>query len=313
MLGEACGKTGWWMHAYVLMGNHYHLLLETPAANLVAGMKWLQGTYTRRFNLRHRVFGHLLAGRYKAIVVDGTDQTYFGVVSTYIHLNPVRAGLVRPGEQRLREYPWSSYPAYVGAGPAPWAWLRTDRVFGALGFGRGERSARRGYEAYLESRALECGNGARARELQEEWRRLRRGWYLGDKTFGERLLEAVGRGLEGRRTASVSGEAVQAHGEDAAERCLAAAARALGWEGRDWQEGAKVTIEKQVLAWWLRSRTSVSCRWIGERLGMGDESSVSRAVGVVRDGQERRVRRWQRVLGRLEASAIQGAASEEAG
>lgn len=309
-LGEACDKTGWWVHAYVLMGNHYHLLLETPEANLVAGMKWLQGTYTRRFNLRHRVCGHVLAGRYKAIVVDESEESYFGIVSTYIHLNPVRAGLVRPGEQRLRGYRWSSYLGYIGAQLAP-PWLRTDRVLGALGFGGGQRAERRGYEAYLESRALECGDEAKARELQAEWRSLRRGWYVGDKTFADRVIEAVGRGLEGRRKASLSGEAVDAHGEEAAERRLAAATRALRWEGRDWQARPKVTIEKQILAWWLRSQTSASCRWISERLGMGDESSVSRAVGVIREAKERQVRRWQRVLRRLPVWEVQSPASGE--
>jgi putative transposase len=62
-LGESCEKTGWRIHAYVLMGNHYHLLAETPETNLVAGMKWLQGTYTQRYNRRHRVFGHLFQAR----------------------------------------------------------------------------------------------------------------------------------------------------------------------------------------------------------------------------------------------------------
>jgi len=185
-LAGACGKTGWLVHAYVLMGNHYHLLLETPEANLVAGMKWLQGTYTRRFNGRHRVFGHLLAGRYKAVIVDGADETYFEVVSTYIHLNPVRAGLVRVGEQQVREYRWSSYPAYVGAASGRPEWLRLDRVLGAFGFGGEDGSARRGYEAYLESRALEYGKGRRGRELEQEWRALRRGWYLGGGGFAAR-------------------------------------------------------------------------------------------------------------------------------
>jgi len=69
-LGEACEKTGWRLDAYVLMGNHYHLLLETPEGNLVAGMKWLQGTYTQRFNRRHQVSGHLFQGRYKAVPVE---------------------------------------------------------------------------------------------------------------------------------------------------------------------------------------------------------------------------------------------------
>jgi REP element-mobilizing transposase RayT len=69
-LAESVEKTGWKIHAYVLMGNHYHLLLETPEASLVAGMKWLQGTYTQRYNGRHEVFGHLFQGGYKAVVVE---------------------------------------------------------------------------------------------------------------------------------------------------------------------------------------------------------------------------------------------------
>lgn len=69
-LGEACSRTGWQVHAYVLMGNHYHMLLEIAEANLVVGMQWLQGTYTKRFNARHREWGHLFQGRYKAIPVE---------------------------------------------------------------------------------------------------------------------------------------------------------------------------------------------------------------------------------------------------
>ena len=73
-LGEACGKTGWQVHALCLMPNHFHLVLETPQANLVAGMKWLLGVYTGRFNRRHRLFGHLFSGRYKSLVVDGSGM-----------------------------------------------------------------------------------------------------------------------------------------------------------------------------------------------------------------------------------------------
>ena len=125
------------------------------------------------------------------------------------------------------------------------------------------------------------------------------------------MMAAVGQALEGRRTASLSGESVAAHGEAWAERWLAAAEKALGWEGRPWDQGAKVTPEKEVLAWLLRTRTAVSCRWISERLGMGDESSVSRAAGVVRKSGERQVRRWRGVLSRLEAPA-KGAAADSA-
>ena len=107
-LAEACAKNGWRIHASVLLGNHYHLLVETPEANPMAGMKWLQSTYTQRFNSRHKVFGHLFQGRYKALIVDGQEGDYFGVVSTYIHLNAARAKLIRIGRERLSRYGWSS-------------------------------------------------------------------------------------------------------------------------------------------------------------------------------------------------------------
>src|ERR1700691_690198 len=67
-LGQACAKTGWRIHAYCLMPNHFHLVMETPQPNLVAGMKWLLGVYTKRFTIRHKFSGHLFAGRYKAVI-----------------------------------------------------------------------------------------------------------------------------------------------------------------------------------------------------------------------------------------------------
>ncbi len=79
-LGEACVKTGRQVHALCLMGNHFHLVVETPKANLVAGMKWFLGTYTSRFNRRHRLFGHVFSGRYKSLVVDGSGTGYLRTV-----------------------------------------------------------------------------------------------------------------------------------------------------------------------------------------------------------------------------------------
>ena len=105
-LGQACAKTGWQVHALCLMANHFHLVVETPNANLAAGMKWCLGTYTGRFNRRHKFFGHLFSGRYKALIVEGSGTGYLKTVCDYVHLNPVRAKLLKP-EQPLREYPWS--------------------------------------------------------------------------------------------------------------------------------------------------------------------------------------------------------------
>jgi putative transposase len=75
-ISEACERTGWRVHAWVLMSNHYHLLIQTPEPNLVDGMKWLQNTYTRRFNIRHRLWGRLFGDRYKAMPVEGEGSYY---------------------------------------------------------------------------------------------------------------------------------------------------------------------------------------------------------------------------------------------
>src|SRR5882762_9212306 len=93
-LGAACVKTQWQVHAYCLMSNHFHLVVETPRPNLVTGMKWLLGTYTSRFNRRHEEFGHLFSGRYKALIVDGSGDGYLKTVCDYVRLNPVRAKLL---------------------------------------------------------------------------------------------------------------------------------------------------------------------------------------------------------------------------
>ena len=104
-LGEASERAGFRVHAYVLMSNHYHLLLETKEANLSQGMGWLQNAFTRRINTRHKLWGHVFGGRYKAILVE--PGNCFWALLDYIHLNPVRAGLLQEGDG-LESYRWSS-------------------------------------------------------------------------------------------------------------------------------------------------------------------------------------------------------------
>lgn len=109
----------WVCHAYCLMTNHYHLVIETPDANLSKGMRQLNGVYTQTSNRRHGRTGHLFQGRYKAILVDG--ESYLLELTRYVVLNPVRAGMVpSPGD-----WVWSSYRAMTGEAPAP-SWLATD-------------------------------------------------------------------------------------------------------------------------------------------------------------------------------------------
>lgn len=125
-LGEACMRCGWRVHAFVLMGNHYHLLIETPEPNLVVGMQWLQGTYTKRFNVRHKEWGHLFQGRYKALLIDQSGE-YFSTVATYIHLNPARIRGYDFENSRLEDHVWSSYPGYIKLRSRP-EWLCAQRV-----------------------------------------------------------------------------------------------------------------------------------------------------------------------------------------
>ena len=107
--------------AYVLMSNHYHILLRTNQANLSKSMQWLALTYTRRFNNRHSRSGHLFQDRFKSIIVQ--NDAYLMRLSCYIHRNPLRAGIIG----RLVEYPWSSYKAYAYGDKAP-EWLMTKPI-----------------------------------------------------------------------------------------------------------------------------------------------------------------------------------------
>jgi REP element-mobilizing transposase RayT len=294
-LGEACEKTGWRIHSYVLMANHYHLLVETPEANLVAGMKWLQGTYTQRFNIRHEVAGHLFQGRYKALLVDAANAGYLETVSTYIHLNPARAGLIPICKAKLKSYRWSSYPWYLtpaGRGPV---WLERTRVMGALRLQPGDR---RGYEAYLEGRVLELGMKAGRAELMEQWKALRRGWFIGGEGFGTKLRERIERLLHGRQRESYSGAAKREHGEQAAERLLGAGLAALGMTMIPLRP--KVSAHKAALAGWLRERTTVSLRWLSRRLAMGHYTNAGRGPRRMTPATLRQYRQAKAKLLRLD-------------
>jgi putative transposase len=139
-LKEIHDKAGFLVHAYCLMDNHYHLLIETKQANLSQGMQHLNTAYTIYFNRRHRRVGHLFQGRFKAILIEA--ETYALELSRYIHLNPVRAGLSPFPES----HPWSSYRDYIGEREPP-PWLETQLVLGL--FGTDTKESRQGYRAYV--------------------------------------------------------------------------------------------------------------------------------------------------------------------
>jgi REP element-mobilizing transposase RayT len=166
LLGKEISQLGWRCYAYCLMGNHYHLLIETPEPNLVAGMRRLNGVYTQSFNRRHGRVGHVFQGRYKCIVVD--KDSYGLELSRYIVLNPVRARMVK----RPENWPWSSYRATVGEVTVP-GWLDTDWVLGQLGGGR----PRVAYARFVEQ----------GRGLGSPWNKLSGQIWLGDEAFLKRM------------------------------------------------------------------------------------------------------------------------------
>lgn len=128
------------IHAYCLMNNHYHLLLETPAGNLSKIMQHINGAYTNYFNVKRKRSGHLFQGRYKAILIDADE--YAKELSRYIHLNPVRAGMVL----RPEDYRWSSYVDYAGGRKSP-EWLTKDLILGY--FARGKKGLNN-YRRFVE-------------------------------------------------------------------------------------------------------------------------------------------------------------------
>ncbi|MEO5714155.1 MAG: transposase [Luteolibacter sp.] len=289
LLEAGCARFGWRVHAWVLMGNHFHLLLETPEPNLVAGMKWMLGVYSQRWNRRRQRKGHVFQGRYNAVVVNGEerDGSYFKIVADYIHLNPVRSGWAGGDTgKRLRSWKWSSFAAYAG-GKQP-EWLETARVMRAFQLsddGRGGRA----YAGYLEERAKDAKQAVTDESLKE----LRRGWCLGEKGFSEKVLEALsGVVRPKRKRGSVSGEAASAHDAAEAERIAVAALLALGLptEASALHGKGKWVEETTLVAVLIRKRTGVKNRWVAERLGMGHEGNVTRAIRRVSEHPARKVK-----------------------
>jgi putative transposase len=201
LLEELVDRFGIRLHAYVLMDNHYHLVVETPGANLSVAMQWLGVSYSVWFNRRHDRVGHLFQGRFKGIVMEGVGVG--AQVSQYVHLNPVRVkrfGLDKAGQsraragmgqeataakvaerlRRLREYRWSSYRAYVGWADCP-QWLTRQRVLEAMGGGRLSERERMGrYRREVEQMVREGSE-------ESPWERLEAGLVLGGKEFVKRM------------------------------------------------------------------------------------------------------------------------------
>jgi hypothetical protein len=238
------------------MSNHFHLVLETPEANLVSGMKWFLGTYTSRFNRRHKLFGHLFSGRYKALIVDGSGNGYLRTVCDYVHLNPVRAKLLS-AEQALRDYRWSSYAEYLKGPEQKPGWLRVDRLFGEMGIPQDSPTGRQQFEQAMEER--------RRADDPEQWKALRRGWCFGEEEFRAELLEQMSGKMGAHHGGSERAESAEAK----AERLLDEELHRVGWNMEDLVSRRKADEQKVQIARRLRSETTMTWAWIAAHLRMG--------------------------------------------
>jgi REP element-mobilizing transposase RayT len=271
-LEEACEKTSWQVHSFCLMSNHFHLVIETPNANLVAGMKWLLGVYTARFNRRRKLFGHLFSGRYKALIVDGSGNGYLKSVCDYVHLNPVRAGLLTP-QQPLESYFWSSYPLYLADfAPRP-AWLRVDRLMGEWGIPWNRPGAGRQFSAVMEAR--------RKAELEQEFNPVRRGWCVGSEQFRQDMLQYIER----QRGKWHYGQELFEAAEGRAERLIKQALRDQGVSEAQLAKLRKGHPFKIKLAARLRSETTVTIGWIAQRLGAGTRGHLAHLLHLHHETQ----------------------------
>jgi REP element-mobilizing transposase RayT len=261
-LEQACEKTDWQVHAWCLMSNHFHLVVETPRANLVDGMKWLLGTYTSRYNRRHREFGHLFSGRYKALIVEGSGNGYLKTVCDYVHLNPVRAGLLGT-EQTLASYRWSSLWQYLSEPRRRPKWLRVDRLLGEWRIPKDSPAGRKVLGEQMERRRLE--------DVTKEFKPVERGWCFGGEEFKRELLEQVGRSAGPRHAGLEVREAAEAK----AERLVQEELKRLGWSEEDLESRRKGDRLKVRMAEELRRQTTMTLGWIAQRLQMGTEGHLA--------------------------------------
>lgn len=255
---------GWRLHAFVLMDNHEHLFVETPEANLSAGMQLLNGSYTSYFNRRHGRAGHLFQGRYKGHLIE--EEGYYLEASRYIHLNPVRARMV----QRPEEWSWSSYPGYQRARRAL-AWVTYHAVLGEFACDAG--AARRAYGRFVASGV--------AKRPKSPFARAVGGLLVGSDTFVAR----IGRLLADRPHDPELPELRQLRARPSLDLIISVVCEHFGCQRSDWQPGSRVNdAGRAVAAYLARCRFGHPAGEIARALGYRGHSSVGTAVKRVESG-----------------------------
>jgi putative transposase len=285
-LFEACERFGWRLHAYVIMRNHFHLALETPRANLSEGMKWLQGTWVARFNRLRKQVGRPFQGRFKSMPVEPGDA--LAEVSHYIHLNPVRAGVV--SADGVGAFRWSSlHWLPQKSRPKSLDGLTVRAPAGGL---PDTKSGWKRYQGYLTLRAREDPE-----DREKRFRNLSRGWCVGTEAFRAEMRARLTKSGSHRRATFTP-----------LEPKARQAARERGWEKQlnVAVESAKLSLDelpvkksdpgKVLVAAVMKTVTDASNAWLAGRLEMGAPASVSQFVRRFRVGGSERTAKFKRVL-----------------
>ena len=247
--------------AYVLMDNHYHLLLRTSRANLSKSMQWLGTTYSRRYNLKHFQSGHLFQGRFKSILVE--NDSYLMQLSFYIHSNPLRAGIVR----RLINYRWSSYPAYAYNRRHP-DWLDKDLILSQI---PGENK----YQCYREESQKYLAENS---SILED---IRHGFIYGSKKFVKKIKD---RYMTGEPDPAIPQQKSILKDSDPVSFSNRAV-RILQCDLERIKNASRVSqsdkIKRDILLYLLWQQGSYTNNQIGAIVGLTD-SAVSRRIGITR-------------------------------
>lgn len=282
-LFEACTKSRWRLHAYVIMGNHFHLAVETPEGNLVAGMHWLQATFAARFNRFRDERGHLFQGRYKALMVEAGDR--LAQLCHYIHLNPVRAGIVTV--EQLRDHKYSSYWYYRRPRPACLDLATALMGAGQLG------DTQEGWGAYEQYLIVQNTDGPVGKNAAYE--SMSKGWVLGSREFKQALIKDEAAAVDLRAWDSLGAQEFR---RLEWEMLLGKALAAIPDAERAARPG-KSAAWKIAVAGWMKDSSNVTNGWLAERLGMGSGAYVSKHVGLAKAGRHPAAGLWAKRLRRV--------------
>jgi REP element-mobilizing transposase RayT len=261
-LGKVVHRFGWRLSAWVLMSNHFHLVIQTPEPNLSRGMHWLNGSYAGWFNHEHERWSHLFGGRFKAFLVE--EETYFAEVLRYVVLNPVRAKMV----ERPEEYHWSSYRATAGLDSAP-EWL--DSAAALSTFGETPDGAAERYRAFV---AEAIGS------TDSLWDKVINGIYLGSETWAISMRKV----LHSKRRSREHPRQQRAVGRPKLAAIVQVVSTLSGMKPRTVREARGGPIRRLIA-------------WLGWNEGLSPLRAIASALGLRSLGHiSGEIQRWEREL-----------------